>query len=376
MKPKFYLTLIAFLLFGINSKSQTMEASIGVGSGPKRVIVYIKPSSPLTNGIISTIQFDVAINAAVTPVPTISIVGTPAFGINWYPDPSFVEDGYRHYQFVNIGFASMTINPAIETPLIELEFIGGPATISDVSLVTLPLGGSTGNSLFLCTGAATSVEGQLYYVRPGTTVVNNDSYTGTLPSTATINSGILPVTWLSFNAVKQANDAVLNWAVTNESSNARYELQRSTNGTNFTAIGTINKSLAGNYNYTDAGINTLGASILYYRIKQIDNSGKISYSDVRNLRLEIKGNQIGVFPNPAKEGFYVSIPFINADNRKVKLTLVAPDGSIVSKKEITAAMASNYYFDIKDKKLAAGLYNLQIVFEEKVLEIKKLQITQ
>lgn len=372
---KYLLNTLFFLFAAITGFGQTMQASIGAGSSPSRVIVYIKPTSAV-NGFISTFQFDVAILASISPVPTVSIVGTPAFGINWYLEPPFVEDGYRHYEFISQSNPSITIASGVETQAIELEFFGGPITANNVYLLTLGnYGGITGNSLFYFTGSATSVEGQLYYARSGTTVLNNNSYSLAANSYATI-SGVLPIKWLSFNAIKQGNDGLLSWAVASDDATKQYELQRSFNGTDFSPVSTINRSGNGSYNYTDPGITNLGVSILYYRIKQVDIDGKISYSDTRNLRLDVKDNQISIYPNPVKDGFYVGIPFANPDKRIVTLKLIAADGSVVRSKAITTAQAANYYFSIADMTLAAGNYNLQIIFEDKLMDNKKLFINK
>jgi Secretion system C-terminal sorting domain len=263
----------------------------------------------------------------------------------------------------------------------ELELSGGPALAADVSLQSFGFdntngfpGGNSGNIIFFCSGAANSTEGQLFYTRPGTTVINNPSYTGPLPSSASLGI-VLPLNWLSFNVVKQGNDGLLNWSVANDDDNHHYELQRSVNGTSdFKTIATVNKSASTDYKYTDAAINNLGTSILYYRIKQVDINGRTSYSDTRLLRLDVKGNQISVFPNPVKKGFYVNIPFNNSERGNVKLNLVGISGQLIRSRQITTAQASNYYFDIADMALAAGSYNLQIVFDEKIMETKKLNI--
>jgi hypothetical protein len=374
---KTLFTSVLVLLLSINGSSQTMQASIGTGSAANRVILYMRPSVALNNAQISTLQFTVAINASITPAPTVSIVGTPAFSIPWTIDPSYVEAGYRIYDFTTAASPQITINPAVETQVMEIEFSGGPATANDVVLLTLPEGGTTtGNTLFFCSGAASSIEGQLYYTRPGTTVINNNSYTGTLSSTATIGGILLPVTWLSFNAVKQDNNALLNWAVGNEDACKHYELQRSTDGASFTTIGTVTKGLTGNYDYVDAGINSVGVPVLYYRIKQVDVNGRITYSDIRQLRLNVKGTDISIYPNPVTTGFYVSVPLSNPGNNKVKLQLIAPDGKLAQIREVAAAQAGNYYFSIKENKLAAGQYSLQVIYQNNILDTKKLYINQ
>jgi hypothetical protein len=375
---KYLLCTAMIVMNALTGISQTMQASIGAGSSSTRVIIYIKPI-PAVNGNISTLQFDVAVPDATTPIPTLTIIGVPTVGSGWIIGNSYTEGGFRHYEIATGAVFNVTIGAGVETPVMELEFSGGPTVASNVSLVTLPLAGSiTGNALFFCSGVGTSVEGQLYYARAGTTVINNASYSGGPTSSATLGGVILPVNWLSFDVVKQGNDGLLNWAVANEDANHHYELQRSTNNTSYNTIATVNKSTNGStaYNYTDAGITNLNASVLYYRIKQVDINGRISYSDTRTLRLDIKGGQINIFPNPVKDGFYVSIPFTNPDSRKVKLNLVNSNGQLISSRQITTAQASNYYFDIKDKNLAAGNYNLQIIFEEKIMDTKKLFVSQ
>lgn len=369
------ISVLFFLaVFSVSAFAQTMQASIGAGSSGTRIKLYIRPTSSLSAGNISTFQFDVAVAASVTPAPAINFVGTPAFGSGWVIQPSYIEDGYRHYEIVSALGGPMTLGAGVEFEVMELEFSGGPVTANDVTLITLPAGGNTGNALWLCTGAANSVEGQLYYTRPGTTVVNNTSYTGALPSTATISGVLLPVNWLSFNAAKQNNNAILNWEVANESANKYYELQRSTNGTSFTAIGTVNNTGLGVYSFTDASINTLAASIIYYRIKQVDVNGRISYSDIRQLRLNSTDAEITIFPNPVKEGFYVTVPGLKAG--KIRLNLTANDGKTIAVRELNTLQATNYYFDVKRHTLAAGQYNLQILHDGKILSNKKLYINQ
>lgn len=378
---KYFFSIAIIFLASLAGFSQpTIQASIGAGSAANRVIVYVKPLAAV-NGVLSTFQFSLAVPAAATPVPTATVIGTPAFGITWFIDPPIVEGGLRHYQFTTANSPAVVIGANVETFVVEVEFSGGPTTANDVSLQSFGdpgsgPGGSTGNIIFFCSGAANSTEGQLFYTRGGTSVINNASYSTPLASSATISGVILPLNWLSFNVVKQGRDGYLNWVVANDDANHHYEIQRSTNGTSFTTIATQNKLLTTTYNYTDAGIDILNAPVVYYRLKQLDINGKISYSDVRILRLDVKGNQISIFPNPVKEGFYVSIPFVNPDNRKVNLKLIAANGQVIATKNITTAQAANYYFGIKDMALASGQYNLQIIFEDKIMDTKKLYVSQ
>src|SRR5882757_7672166 len=121
---KYVLNSCILLLAAISGFGQTMQASIGIGSAANRVIIYIKPTTAVS-GTISTIQFDVAIDASVAPVPSIAIVGTPAFGITWNIDASYVEGAFRHYQFTTATSPNVTIASGAETAVMELQFNGG-----------------------------------------------------------------------------------------------------------------------------------------------------------------------------------------------------------------------------------------------------------
>ena len=153
-----------------------------------------------------------------------------------------------------------------------------------------------------------------------------------MPSSSTLGGIILPVKWLSFDVVRQDKNALLNWVVASEEANHHYEVQRSTDGIHFTTITSINKNVNGNHNYkyTDAGIINSGATILYYKIKQVDIDGKMSYSDVRFLRIE-KTEQpyVTLYPVPARDKLNVIIKSDIAV--KTELQILDMSGRIMSR---------------------------------------------
>ncbi|MES2773600.1 MAG: T9SS type A sorting domain-containing protein [Bacteroidota bacterium] len=119
----------------------------------------------------------------------------------------------------------------------------------------------------------------------------------------------LPVSWLSFSAVKDRNDAILKWATAAEHNNSKYEIQTSRNGTDFVTLGTVaskgNGTNRQDYSFIhprpEAGIN-------YYRVKQVDKDGNNSYSHIASLNFDGKGNiKPFVYPSPAKG--YITLNF-------------------------------------------------------------------
>jgi hypothetical protein len=109
-------------------------------------------------------------------------------------------------------------------------------------------------------------------------------------------SGIVPVTVTSFTAVKDQQKVLLSWSTAQELNNTYYEVQRSTDGKNFTTIGQVNghayTTIKQGYDFTDADpLN----GISYYRLKQVDLSGLFTFTKV----VSVSFNSVTtVFVNP------------------------------------------------------------------------------
>ncbi|HVV06830.1 MAG TPA: LamG-like jellyroll fold domain-containing protein [Puia sp.] len=103
----------------------------------------------------------------------------------------------------------------------------------------------------------------------------------------------LPLTLLQFTATKQSNTSILQWQTGQEQNTRDFVIERSSDGSNYTDIGTV--GAAGNsntkryYNFTD--IAPLEGNN-YYRLKQRDLDGQSTYSPVRMLSFSMSGNLI------------------------------------------------------------------------------------
>ncbi|AXY76150.1 T9SS C-terminal target domain-containing protein [Paraflavitalea soli] len=82
---------------------------------------------------------------------------------------------------------------------------------------------------------------------------------------------VTPIYLTSFTARKDGGTAKLNWVITDNSTPQKFEILRSTTGTNFSVIGTVagaDKKLV--YDFTD---NALPSGTVYYRLRMIDIDG-------------------------------------------------------------------------------------------------------
>lgn len=92
------------------------------------------------------------------------------------------------------------------------------------------------------------------------------------------SSSSLPIYLLNFTARKDGNTAKLNWTITENSTPQRFEVLRSTNGTNFTHIGTLTGAARKlTYDFTD---NALPAGTVYYRLRMIDIDGSAELTKI------------------------------------------------------------------------------------------------
>jgi Secretion system C-terminal sorting domain len=172
----------------------------------------------------------------------------------------------------------------------------------------------------------------------------------------------LPATGMNLTAALSGNDVLLNWKTLSEANSHHFEIERSTDGSNFSAV--ANKEAAGSsytersYSLTDPNMTT---SVYYYRVKLVDFDGKISYSNIAQVRKGkggIKG--IATFPNPAVS--HINVEFSNAKGNYI-LSLYNQAGQEVYKQKVNIGY-NVQYVSISRNSLAAGTYTVRAKHEE------------
>ncbi|MHA6248395.1 Ig-like domain-containing protein [Pontibacter sp. CAU 1760] len=115
----------------------------------------------------------------------------------------------------------------------------------------------------------------------------------------------MPVDMLYFNASKQGNTVVLQWATAMELNNAGFGVEVSTDGREFRELSFV-KTLNGNcqvkqmYHFTDAESGKTGNR--YYRLKQQNTDGTIQYSNMLVTYFIDPTRCLQVAPNPSAGG--------------------------------------------------------------------------
>jgi hypothetical protein len=154
----------------------------------------------------------------------------------------------------------------------------------------------------------TSAPAVVAITAPGSHTINfalaltgNDNGSSGCATTVNVNFSqtILPIELKSLNVEAKGNATFLKWVTASEHENASFEIERSSNGFDFTSIG--NQKGAGNsfqektYSFVDKspfqGIN-------YYRLRSISYNGVSDFTKIVSIRFG-KNSHFIAYPNPA-----------------------------------------------------------------------------
>ena len=210
----------------------------------------------------------------------------------------------------------------------------GSATMSNISKITLP--GSGGDMSFGFAGSAPAGAG---------------------PSGAGIVGGIgvvLPVHLLYFTADNKNDKAVLTWSSADEQ-RVTYTVERSTDGVNFTVIGSVTGTGQSNYTYTDP--NPISGKVYYRLVLSGDITSPITYSSVVNLSLSNVSQVAVAYPNPAHDHFYIRISGDNI-NKLYKVAVTDLAGQVVYTTNVIPA--NNIMKVAPGRVLKPGLYMFKV----------------
>jgi hypothetical protein len=161
---------------------------------------------------------------------------------------------------------------------------------------------------------------------------------------------ILPLRLLSFAGKQETGYNLLEWKTAEEINTKVFEVEKSIDGSNFTAIANVNMVGSGNNEYTFRD-NDLNSNKIFYRLKMVDIDERFTYSPV----IFMKGDQIGisVYPNPAR-----NIININIGNNRSVINTVAGLYN-VSGRLVQHISISYSQQQVNTGSLAPGLYTIK-----------------
>ena len=132
--------------------------------------------------------------------------------------------------------------------------------------------------------------------------------TGTNVLNIVTNNATLPVRFISFEVSRKDDGAKLDWKVSNETNVNGYFVERSADGVSWKTIGFVSfqstSAAINNYSFTD---NSPENALNYYRIRQQDIDGRVKYSVIRTIRMDVNGMQVKLYPVPVKNVLSINI---------------------------------------------------------------------
>ncbi|MBC8033101.1 MAG: T9SS type A sorting domain-containing protein [Chitinophagaceae bacterium] len=165
----------------------------------------------------------------------------------------------------------------------------------------------------------------------------------------------------NFNA--SMNDNVVNIQWQSESrSGSVVELQVSTDGKNYTSIYVQpTTGNAGNHQYTYDAAKS-GSSVLYFRIKNTDASGKVTYTAIKKITRELANTgEMGIFPNPALDRF--TLKFGKEVEGNLSVDVINLTGQVVLNRTIRLNKNISVPFELATP-LAKGMYYIRATNRE------------
>ncbi len=254
-----------------------------------------------------------------------------------------------------------------------------------------PGGGGGGGIIFsnAALNAATSVTGGAAGTSFGNSITNNYGaapgtngvYTSAVPfaqlppNMRVCQSIVLPVTILDFNATyASSNNVKISWSTTDEINANYFEVERSTNTTDFISVGQVNASQSANpvHNYTtNDQLYNVNTSIIYYRLKIVDQSGKFVYSQIVPVKLNQPETSVSIYPNPVDN--YTILNLYSDKQGAGELRVVDNSGRQIRTKNITVNTGNNSIMIDQLENLPKGMYVVQAMLNNNLYTVKLLK---
>ena len=200
--------------------------------------------------------------------------------------------------------------------------------------------------------------------------IDTHDYTNnTTPFYQSSTSLPLPVELTSFTARATKTDVMLKWKTATELNNYGFEIQKvvmnakttydeaSINTDNWNTIGFVkgngNSNSPKEYSYVDK--NPTWGKVINYRIKQVDNDGKFSFSSIESVKLEaLEYKLMQNFPNPFNPS--TKICFTLPEACKIKIQIFNLLGEVVKTLVDENSEAGYHEIDFNANKLSSGIY--------------------
>lgn len=238
------------------------------------------------------------------------------------------EDGVASFPTLTVANASYSVTVAVTNStganatlygFLDFNADGDFADAGERSSATTVANGATSVTVTWTALSGGTVGSSFVRFRLATTSTDAQNYSGYSATgeaedyPISINGSSLPVELVSFKGelIKEKKVTILTWSTASELNNNYFDIQRkSQNSTKWVTIGKVsghgNSNKLISYNFTDdhpaEGEN-------YYRLNQVDFSGRAEYSPTVMVKLESESDEseekFSVYPNPVTDELWI-----------------------------------------------------------------------
>jgi hypothetical protein len=188
------------------------------------------------------------------------------------------------------------------------------------------------------------------------------SYTALALASTTVQNP-LPVELIAFKATKQGTDGLLSWQTASERNSAYFEVQASTDARTWKVIGKLDaagtSSSPRTYSFLDRTLARYDASLVYYRLHQVDQNTIAHYSMVVSLSpSSAQVWALTAYPNPFATDLKAEL--LSGEAGPVTATLVDGLGRVVLRRELMGTTGRQLLDLDEARTLTSGTYTLHV----------------
>jgi hypothetical protein len=248
-----------------------------------------------------------------------------------------------------------------------LTAVGTTAYLStDLELAMLNVAGSYWT--MLPAGVGTAVNGGVPVITTSA-ISPNTSFTFASTNAQTSFLTPLPVSIIDFSAKANQANIEVKWSTASEKDNSAFVVEKSIDGQVWSAIGTVkgakNSNVVNNYGLVDF---KAVAGVQYYRLKQIDLDGTVTYSKAIAVNFSKASSlSVNLFPNPAKDALNITTE--NNASGEVNIQILNSMGESVYNQVVEAGLVQT--IDIAS--FIPGVYYVTVIAEgeSKIIRLLK-----
>jgi len=278
-------------------------------------------------------------------------------GLTTVTRSNYVYTGIGTSQSINRSFTFVPARANI--PQFDLDFNYLDADLNGIKISDLRLFRSeTGDIPFEPLGSSTSSVANTF---------TRNNISGNLAAVFTLgdNTNPLPVTLVSFTAAPTAQgNALLRWATANESNNKGFGIERQlASGDAWLPVGylaTGNNAKGGKYEYVDKSLSSATFTPqAYYRLRQEDLDGKVSYSPVAVVARQAVAASSNLVLSPVPvTGASISLTFAEAGQAGSEISIINTQGQRLY--TYTTQASTDAALSLPVEGLAAGVYIVSV----------------